>query len=74
MSLLFLDPSHYGSEKLSASEGGDEGMHITVSSFRGAGVVVMVAKRPGMEREHLLYEKEEDTELEEEEEEEEEEE
>ena len=69
-SSVFPDPSHYGSEKLSSVEGGEEeeGIRITVSSFRGASVVVMVAKRPGMEKEHLLYEKEEDLELEEEEE------
>ena len=62
--------SYYGGEKLGSGEAGEEGVHITVNSFRGAGVVVKVMKQPGMEKAHLLYEKEEEIEEEEEEEEE----
>ena len=68
--MLFLY-SYYGGEKLGSGEVGEEGVHITVNSFRGAGVVVKVMKQPGMEKAHLLYEKEEEMEEEEEEEEEE---
>ena len=69
---MFFLYSYYGGEKLGSGEVGKEGVHITVNSFRGAGVVVKVMKQPGMENAHLLYEKEEEMEEDEEEEEEEE--
>lgn len=68
---MFFLYSYYGGEKLGSGEVGEEGVHITVNSFRGAGVVVKVMKQPGMENAHLLYEKEEEMEEDEEEEEEE---
>ena len=44
--------SHQGSD---SSSTGEDSMVVIVDSFRGKGVVVKVAKRPGMEGKRLLH-------------------
>ena len=58
-SLAFILCSHFGGER-----SGDS-IVISVNSFRGAGLVVQVAKKPGMEDAHLLYDDKEGAGLEE---------